>query len=162
MRMSEGVEWAAHCCLLLDWLGGTEPVPTAELAAAFEIPGPYLNKQLQALVRADILTSTRGKRGGFALARPLDRITLLDVVDAIEGTEPAFRCTEIRRCGIGAGAARAAFTTPCDVAASMHAAETAWRAALAARTLAAIQETAEHKAPSLGAKARRWYAERRG
>ena len=95
--MSEGVEWAAHCCLLLDWIGDADPVPTAQLAAAFELPPPYLNKQLQALVRAGILTSTRGKRGGFALGRALDRITLLDVVDAIEGPDPAFRCTEIRR-----------------------------------------------------------------
>ena len=112
MRMSEGVEWAAHCCLLLDWIGDADPVPTAQLAAAFELPPPYLNKQLQALVRAGILTSTRGKRGGFALARALDRITLLDVVDAIEGPDPAFRCTEIRRCGIGADVSASAFRSP--------------------------------------------------
>jgi Rrf2 family protein len=160
--MSEGVEWATHCCLLLDWLGDADPVPTAELAAAFEIPAPYLNKQLQALVRAGILTSTRGKRGGFALARPLDRITLLDVVDAIEGADPAFRCTEIRRCGLGAGTPNAAYRAPCDVAAAMHAAEAEWREALAARTLAGVRQSAERRLPHLGGEARRWYADRRG
>lgn len=161
MRMSEGVEWAAHCCLLLDWIGDADPVPTAELAAAFELPPPYLNKQLQALVRAGILTSTRGKRGGFALARPLDRITLLDLVDAIEGPDPAFRCTEIRQCGLGAGTPRPAFRAPCDVAAAMHAAEAEWRAGLESRTLAAVRHSAEVRLPHLGREARDWYADRR-
>ena len=158
MRMSEGVEWATHTCLLLDWLHTGEPVPTARLAASYELPPPYLNKQLQALVRAGILTSTRGKRGGFELARPLERISLLDVVDAIEGTEPAFRCTEIRQCGMGAGSPTSAFRAPCEIAAAMHEAEAEWRSALRRRTLAGIRDAAEAGKPHLGANARRWYA----
>ena len=161
MRMSEGVEWATHTCLLLDWLQTGEPVPTARLAAAYELPPPYLNKQLQALVRAGILTSTRGKRGGFELARPLERISLLDVVDAIEGPEPAFRCTEIRRCGLGA-TSRSSFRSPCEIAAAMQEAESEWRAALRRRTLAHIRDSAEAGKPHLGAAARRWYAELTG
>ncbi|HWN35632.1 MAG TPA: Rrf2 family transcriptional regulator [Pseudonocardia sp.] len=43
-----------------------------------------------------------GARGGFRLARPADKITLMDVVTAIEGLEHAFRGTEIRRHGAGA------------------------------------------------------------
>lgn len=149
MRMSEGVEWGVHCCLLLDWLGPEAVVPSVRLAAAFEIPPAYLNKQLQALTRAGILDSTRGAGGGFSLARGLDRITMLDVVDAIEGTGPAFRCTEIRRCGLGAGTPRSAFKAPCSVAAAMHEAEAGWRGTLRAKTLAEVQAAAERSDATL-------------
>ena len=37
MKMSEGVEWALHCCLTLAWLGDEEAVPTARLAKGFEL-----------------------------------------------------------------------------------------------------------------------------
>src|SRR5262245_21234011 len=100
--MSDGVEWALHACLMLDWLGEEAPLPTATLAAAYELPPPYLNKHLQALVRAGVLESTSGRKGGFRLARPAAEITLLDVVTAIEGPDEAFRCQEIRARGMGA------------------------------------------------------------
>ncbi|WP_280206483.1 Rrf2 family transcriptional regulator, partial [Nocardia cyriacigeorgica] len=45
-----------------------------------------------------------GARGGFELARRPERITLMDVVSAIEGPDEAFRCTEIRRDGAGSTA----------------------------------------------------------
>src|SRR4051812_21587601 len=85
MRMSEGVEWALHSCLNLAWVEPGEAMTAARLAAFYELPTAYLNKQLQALARAGIVTSTPGPRGGFRLARPPERITLLDVVTAIEG-----------------------------------------------------------------------------
>ncbi|WP_181791731.1 RrF2 family transcriptional regulator, partial [Streptomyces phytophilus] len=91
--MTEGVEWALHSCLNLAWAGPDRPVTAARLAAYHELPAPYLNKQLQALVRAGIVASTSGPRGGFRLVRPLARITLMDVVAAIEGPGEAFRCT---------------------------------------------------------------------
>lgn len=160
MRIAEGVEWGAHCCLLLDWLGPDATVTGARLAAAFELPAPYLTKQLQALVAAGLLRSTRGPNGGFALARPLERITMLDVVEAIEGTDPAFRCTEIRQCGIGRGTpdpARA-FRSPCNIAGAMHAAEEEWRRSLRASTLADLQGQAERASPGLRERLRRNFA----
>ncbi len=56
------------------------------------IPAPFVGKILQALVRADILQSVRGPRGGYALAHPPDRITLLMVVRAIDGTKALDGC----------------------------------------------------------------------
>lgn len=56
------------------------------------IPAPFVGKLLQALVRADILQSVRGPRGGYALAHPPDQITLLMVVKAIDGTKALDRC----------------------------------------------------------------------
>ncbi|XVQ11333.1 RrF2 family transcriptional regulator [Spirillospora sp. CA-255316] len=153
---NEGVEWAVHVVLLLDWVGSDRPMSTTRLAAGYELPPPYLNKQLQALVRAGILTSTPGARGGFRLARPLDKITLMDVVAAIEGPDEAFRCTEIRRRGPGRDAPERVYDSPCAVNAAMRRAELAWRQALAEQTLADVQAEAEAHAPRLGEQLRAW------
>ncbi len=97
--MSTGVEWALQCCLNLSLLGSGEAATAARLAAFHDLPAAYLSKQLQALVRAGIVASEPGAHGGFQLARQPREITLLDVVTAIEGPSPAFRCAEIRGQG---------------------------------------------------------------
>lgn len=156
--MSEGVEWAAHCCLLLDWLAEERPVPMAKVAAAFEVPPAYLNKQLQQLVKAGILTSTPGVKGGFRLGRPLEKITMMDIVAAIEGADDAFRCTEIRQNGPGREIPARGFKIPCAVAESMRKAELQWRRALAAQTLADIKAKVDQKSPRLRDTVQHWYA----
>ncbi|WP_344312835.1 Rrf2 family transcriptional regulator [Fodinicola feengrottensis] len=156
--MSQGVEWAAHCCLLLDWLDEGRPVPTGKLAAAFEVAPAYLNKQLQALVRADILVSTAGVRGGFELARPLNKITLMDIVAAIEGPEDAFECTEIRKRGPGSSTPERILRMPCQVTTAMRKAELQWRRALAATTLADIGHNVVRHVPKIAENMQRWYA----
>ncbi|MGW7248593.1 RrF2 family transcriptional regulator [Streptomyces decoyicus] len=158
MRMSEGVEWGLHCCVTLAWLEGEGPVSTARLAASFELPAAYLNKRLQALVRAGILSSTPGARGGFQLARPPERITLMDVVAAIEGTEDAFRCAEIRQRGSGAEASGREFGRPCGISTAMRKAELAWRRELAAQTLADVIAATPASAVE---RTRRWFASER-
>ncbi len=151
MRMGEGVEWGLHCCLTLAWIGSQEPVSTAKLAAHFGVPPTYLNKCLQALVRAHILISVSGAHGGFRLAKSPDALTLLDVVDAIEGPNEVFRCTEIRQIE---GCSHDENRRPCAIAAAMHKAEAAWRAALNAQSLAEIVRSAPQAAAE---RTRRWY-----
>lgn len=51
----------------------------------YNIPSEYLLKILQQLVRANVLRSKRGPRGGFTLAKPAKKITLLQIVEAVEG-----------------------------------------------------------------------------
>ncbi|MFI7420278.1 RrF2 family transcriptional regulator [Nonomuraea sp. NPDC049684] len=159
MRMGEGVEWGLHCCLVLAWLEDEAPLSTGRLAALFELPPVYLKKRLQALVRAGILASVPGAQGGFRLARPPARITLMDVVAAVEGPDEAFRCTEIRQRGAGAEAPAREFAHPCGVAAAMRRAELAWRRELAAQTVADLMDAAPANAPD---RARRHYERLRG
>ncbi|MGW2836629.1 RrF2 family transcriptional regulator [Streptomyces sp. NPDC001493] len=154
MRMSAGVEWGLHCCLTLAWLGDAEAVSTARLAVWFDLPPAYLNKQLQALKRAGILTSTPGPRGGFRLARRPERITLMDVVAAVDGPDDLFQCTEIRQRGAGAETPVREFQQPCGIAGAMLRAELAWRRELAAQTLADMMAAAP---PSAAERARRHY-----
>ena len=51
----------------------------------YGLPPEYLSKVMHDLVKTNILRSKRGPRGGFSLARPLSKITLLDVIEAVEG-----------------------------------------------------------------------------
>lgn len=55
------------------------------LAHAIDAPESFVSKVLQQLVQAGLVSSQRGARGGFQLARPADDISLLEVVEAIEG-----------------------------------------------------------------------------
>ncbi|MGW0734831.1 RrF2 family transcriptional regulator [Streptomyces sp. NPDC002851] len=155
--MNEGVEWALHSCLNLAWIGDEYCVPAARLAAYHELPAAYLNKQLQALARAGIVTSTPGPKGGFRLAKPLSRITLMDVVAAIEGPDEAFRCAEIRQQGPGAGAPES-YQLPCAFAEVMSHAELAWRKELASCTVDDVRQRAEKRAPGAPGAIRRWFA----
>lgn len=63
-----------------------------DLASSLELPGPYLAKILQGLVQADILESVRGPKGGFRLTRPAHRITVGEVVTAMEGPNAMEGC----------------------------------------------------------------------
>ena len=65
---------------------GKNLVLSQDVAKAYDIPLEYLFKVMQSLVRARILRSKRGPGGGFRLARPLSKITMLDVIEANEGT----------------------------------------------------------------------------
>ncbi|KIA62169.1 RrF2 family transcriptional regulator [Nocardia vulneris] len=128
MKMSNGVEWALHSCVTLSQ--SQEPVPAARLAELHGTPPAYTAKQLQALSRAGIVRSTAGQVGGYALTRPAAQISVLDITQAIDGTEPAYRCAEIRQRGpLGIPAEQCA--RPCAIARTMAAAQQAWSRALA-------------------------------
>lgn len=149
MRMSEGVEWGLHCCLVLAWLDDLAPLPVGRLAEVFDLPPEYLKKQLQPLAKAGILVSERGARGGYRLGRDPEAISLMDVVTAVEGGTDPFQCTEIRQRGAGQTGAPAEFAHPCGISMAMRKAELAWRRELASQTLAELiantPDTAERR-----------------
>jgi Rrf2 family protein len=60
-------------------------VLSQRIAKAYKIPLEYLLKILQQLVRANVLRSKRGPRGGFTLAKPPKKITMLQIVEAVDG-----------------------------------------------------------------------------
>jgi len=135
MKLSDGVEWGVHACTVLAVLPADAALPAPRLAEYHGVPSAYLAKHLQALARAGVLETVKGPRGGYRLARPPAKITVLDVVEAIDGDEPAFRCTEIRRRGPSAVPARE-YRNPCGIYRVFTRADEAWRAELAATTIA--------------------------
>ncbi|MBN1818225.1 MAG: Rrf2 family transcriptional regulator [Sedimentisphaerales bacterium] len=61
------------------------PVLASTIAKEYGIPTEYLLKIMQQLVRAQILRSKRGPRGGFTMAKPAKDITMLEIIEAVNG-----------------------------------------------------------------------------
>ena len=61
------------------------PVPCSKLAARGDMPERFLLQILRILVTHGILKSTRGVEGGYSLTRPADQISLLEIIEAIDG-----------------------------------------------------------------------------
>lgn len=160
MEMSQGVEWALHTCLNLSWVANGDAKTTAQLAAFYDLPAAYLNKQLQALVRAGILTSTPGPKGGFRLARRPEDLSLLDIIVAIEGRTQAFECDHLLADGPG-GDRSVDYTATCILSQAMSRADLLWRRELASRTLADIRREVERTYPGTPDAARNWFVNAR-
>ena len=137
MKLPESTEWVLHCVTSLAQLDPGGTASTMQLAEHYDVPGPYLAKQLQALVRAGVLSATTGPRGGFRLAKPADQVTLLQIVEAVDGGSPFYTCNEIRQRGRGA-VLEDQCRRACGIAARMAEAEAAWRQSLATVTVADI------------------------
>ena len=63
-----------------------------EISERLDIPMPFLGKTLQLLVQSRILTSQKGPKGGFKLAKNPEEIALFHIVDAIDGTDFLTSC----------------------------------------------------------------------
>lgn len=137
MKLGDGVEAAIHCAATLAGLEDGATLPAGALAEAFGLSPSYLLKHLNALSSARILESVPGPNGGYRLARPAEAITLLDIVLAVEGPQPAFRCADIRKRG-PVKLPASAYVKPCGINVAMLRAEKAYRAALAAERLSDI------------------------
>jgi Rrf2 family protein len=71
---------------------GAEPVALAAVAEAESLPLAYLEHLVAKLRQAGLVSSVRGAHGGYRLARPADRITMLEVVEALEGPIAPMEC----------------------------------------------------------------------
>ena len=65
--------------------GGAGPVPIGELARRRDIPVQFLEQLFAALRRAGILKSQRGVKGGYSFAREPSQVTVLEVVELLDG-----------------------------------------------------------------------------
>ncbi|MEV8436751.1 Rrf2 family transcriptional regulator [Actinosynnema sp. NPDC051121] len=147
MKLPVSTEWVLHCATTLAQLEPGATASAAQLAAYYDLPAPYLAKQLQSLVKAGVLAATTGPRGGFRLARPAAEITLLQVVEAVDGASSPYECREIRQRGRGALPPQDCRDT-CVLAAKMADAHDAWRRTLAAESLADVLAALPPTAPA--------------
>jgi Rrf2 family transcriptional regulator, nitric oxide-sensitive transcriptional repressor len=81
--ISQTVEYALRAAVQLASVAPKSST-TAELAVVTQVPPAYLAKVLQALVKAGIVDSQRGASGGVSLARPAEKLTILDIVNATD------------------------------------------------------------------------------
>ena len=64
---------------------GSPGVQAADIASTYDLPTAYAAKIMSQLAKAQVLRSDRGPRGGFRLARPAEKITLLEIFEAVRG-----------------------------------------------------------------------------
>lgn len=88
MRLSLQVQYAICSVFDLAYNGQGEPVQVRVVSERQGIPARYLEQIFRRLRQAELVVSKRGPGGGYTLARPAAKITLRDVVEAVEGPLP--------------------------------------------------------------------------
>ncbi len=83
--LSQVCKYAIRAVLYLAERGDSDPLLCKEIASELGVPEQFLAKILQDLVRYKLLVSFKGRRGGFNLLRSTREITLLEIVEAVDG-----------------------------------------------------------------------------
>jgi Rrf2 family protein len=162
---SAGVEYGIHCLIfLVGDRGESREASVRDLAELQGVPLDYLAKIFTKLAKSQLVVATEGVRGGFKLAKPADEISLLDIVNAIDGQKLIFDCKEIRgRCALFDGAPPAwARDGHCSVHAAMMSAQKRMEEALAQQTILDLARKVGRKSPAeFPAQVDQWINERR-
>lgn len=161
-HFGNSTEYGLHCLL---WLvePHEHPPSSRDLAELQGISPSFVAKIFPRLEKAGLVTASEGVRGGYRLARAPDQISVLDVVDAIEGKKPLFDCQNVRqRCALYEGSPPSwSGTGMCGIHAVMVRAEQRMREELGRTTLADLAKGAVRKAPAAFAgQLRTWMAQR--
>jgi Rrf2 family protein len=85
LRITSAADYAIRAMIHLACLPDGGHALRDDIAQAERIPSSFMAKILRSLVRAQLLRSSRGVNGGFALARPASEIHMLEIVEAVEG-----------------------------------------------------------------------------
>jgi Rrf2 family protein len=85
MQITRQADYAVRAMVYLAQLGPEQRASTSQIAQDKQIPPSFLAKIVSQLSVAGLLQTSRGARGGVSLARPAADISLLDVVEAIDG-----------------------------------------------------------------------------
>jgi Rrf2 family protein len=85
MKLSTKGEYGLLAVIDLALHSGRGPVQSFQIAERQSIPKQYLDQLLLVLKKSGLIESSRGRQGGYQLARPAREITLFDIVTALEG-----------------------------------------------------------------------------
>jgi Rrf2 family protein len=94
LMLSKKVEYGLISLLHMAGLKSAELASAKEISEHYNIPAELLGKVLQTLARAELTLAVHGAHGGYRLARPLDKIALGEVIEAVEGPIHFARCQE--------------------------------------------------------------------
>lgn len=92
MKYTKATNYALHIVAYIIKNDDGKNISLYPLANYFNISPSYLSKILTKLVKADIIQSTPGVNGGYVLYKNKEDISLLDVIEAIEGNRSIFTC----------------------------------------------------------------------
>lgn len=92
MQITRQADYALRAMIYLAQSPPQERISTGKIAKAQHIPSSFLAKIISQLSIAGLLNTSRGARGGVQLSKPADEITLLEVVEAIDGPVKINEC----------------------------------------------------------------------
>lgn len=98
MNISAKSKYAVRALIELAQINNSQPIPIADIAARRDIPLQFLEQLFSALRKAGILNSHRGVRGGFSFNRLPEEVTVLDVVEVLDGNISPATCTSGASC----------------------------------------------------------------
>lgn len=147
MILGNQVEWALHCMTVIGRMPEGVHVSAKLLAEFHGVPKEYLSKAMQALAAAGLVNTTSGPKGGYSLARSPSKITMLDIVEAVEGKKVTFNCQEIRG-NIPCKGKPAKSTSVCTIASVMYKADNAWRDVLRKQKLSDMISDVDEVVPA--------------
>lgn len=101
MQITRQADYAVRAMVYLAQLGPHNRASTSQIAQEKKIPPSFLAKIVSQLSVAGLLQTSRGARGGVALAKNPEQITLLDVVEAIDGPIMLNECVNNGNCSFG-------------------------------------------------------------
>jgi Rrf2 family protein len=85
MKLTRASSYALHALAFMAAQKKDHPVPSHDIASARKLPERFLLKVLKPLVAARVLVSVKGPHGGYRLAKPANEITMLEVLEAVDG-----------------------------------------------------------------------------
>jgi Rrf2 family protein len=91
LKYSKATNYALHTIVYMI-AHGDEKLGVQKLAGHFKVSVTYLSKILTQLVKAGLIESTPGAKGGYALSKQTEEISFMDVINAIEGNGALFKC----------------------------------------------------------------------
>lgn len=138
MILGNQVEWALHCMVVLANMPKDVMLSSKLMAEFHGVPKEYLSKSLQALSQKGLVITHPGAKGGYTLAKDPDEISFLDIVEAVEGKQKTFNCTEIRKNNPCIPKSQKNFTSTCQIAGVMFQADEAWREVLRKKKLSHV------------------------
>lgn len=95
MQLSLPAELGIRACTLLAEHNGERPVRLSDICECRDCKKDTLVKVMKDLARADLVRPVRGNQGGYLLRKEPSEITLLDIIEAIEGTQALNRCQHV-------------------------------------------------------------------
>lgn len=92
MKFTKATDYALHAIAVLAQREGAGNQSLGALAQKFSVSPTYLSKILTQLVKGNLVRSTPGVSGGYSLQREPENISLLEVIEAVEGRATLFEC----------------------------------------------------------------------
>ncbi len=136
LELTRRGDYAVRSMLAIAAAGGNGPISVRRIAETMAIPPRILPSVMRELVRSGLVEAHAGRTGGYRLARPSGEISLLAVIEAVEGD------TRRRTCVLRGGPCGK--DGQCAVHDAFYAAQEALRSELASATLARIGSNGGH------------------